>query len=331
MAASVRADERLAQDITEEHLLCAICSEKYVDPRQLPCGHTFCYRCIDRHITTWPGPCCPLCNAPIVPCAPDIDKQDWACYLPQSVLIADIEKILYKHEYPRDGTASGARHTSNQRGKGCDNLDPEVRLEQLCDFASEIVASENFSPRQHKWNGLLICRTARSCHEEGDIERAFVLYMRVLSLFIEKLPRHSQYSSLNPSEVTEIKQKIKEILPVAERVKARLRKTYQAEAKRKERIEERTRTALRLRRMHTTARPLTPTAPLSQPRVSFVTPTKSPNNASRDSPQSQTKRKAVRFVDEGAMSPTVIHFRELRGDIKSKPPPRPPPPQFTNG
>lgn len=112
MAAAVRADERLAQDITEEHLLCAICSEKYVDPRQLPCGHTFCYRCIDRHIITWPGPCCPLCNAPIVPRTTDIDRQDWACYLPQSLLIADVEKILDHHE-----NSSNNSDASDQRGR----------------------------------------------------------------------------------------------------------------------------------------------------------------------------------------------------------------------
>ena len=48
-------------DITE----CSICTEEYTDPRVLPCGHTFCLKCIE----TWsknkhPGDnlACPLCR-----------------------------------------------------------------------------------------------------------------------------------------------------------------------------------------------------------------------------------------------------------------------------
>jgi len=36
--------------VSEEFLCCPICTEEYVDPRSLPCLHTYCHNCIADHI-----------------------------------------------------------------------------------------------------------------------------------------------------------------------------------------------------------------------------------------------------------------------------------------
>jgi len=55
------ATAKKLDDVTE----CSICTEVYTDPRVLPCGHVFCFKCIEawsnekrqqRHLA------CPLCR-----------------------------------------------------------------------------------------------------------------------------------------------------------------------------------------------------------------------------------------------------------------------------
>ena len=44
MAASSSLLEQI-NDITE----CSVCAEMMVDPKMLPCIHTFCFKCLDQH------------------------------------------------------------------------------------------------------------------------------------------------------------------------------------------------------------------------------------------------------------------------------------------
>ncbi|OWF41920.1 uncharacterized protein LOC110461790 [Mizuhopecten yessoensis] len=65
---------------------CLICTTPYKDPRQLPCGHTFCCRCLTsyveaEHVTAdedrhyFP---CPVCDAPSAPRDVSTDVSTWA-------------------------------------------------------------------------------------------------------------------------------------------------------------------------------------------------------------------------------------------------------------
>ena len=49
-----------------EFLTCALCLDIFKDPRQLPCTHTFCCKCLDRLITRLASPSlpCPMCREP---------------------------------------------------------------------------------------------------------------------------------------------------------------------------------------------------------------------------------------------------------------------------
>jgi hypothetical protein len=44
---------------------CHICYEIFKDPRLLDCGHTFCFKCIDRLLEN-NSLACPICRSPIL-------------------------------------------------------------------------------------------------------------------------------------------------------------------------------------------------------------------------------------------------------------------------
>ncbi|XP_069779358.1 uncharacterized protein [Narcine bancroftii] len=48
----------------EEKLSCAICLEVFTDPVSTPCGHSFCLRCLQDHLSRHSQPDCPACRAP---------------------------------------------------------------------------------------------------------------------------------------------------------------------------------------------------------------------------------------------------------------------------
>jgi len=55
-----------AKEFTD-HIECPICNETYMDPRVLPCGHTFCFKCIskcrrNRQPWHWQSMPCPFCR-----------------------------------------------------------------------------------------------------------------------------------------------------------------------------------------------------------------------------------------------------------------------------
>ena len=56
----LRDDDTHIRALVEE-LKCPICKEFLTEPYVTPCGHTFCHRCIARHLET--RQTCPCCSA----------------------------------------------------------------------------------------------------------------------------------------------------------------------------------------------------------------------------------------------------------------------------
>jgi len=46
------------------NLICSICTEPFLDPQALPCGHTFCRTCITTALCSGPVPQCPVDRLP---------------------------------------------------------------------------------------------------------------------------------------------------------------------------------------------------------------------------------------------------------------------------
>lgn len=75
-----------------------------------------------------------------------------------------------------------------------------------------------------------LIRMAHVYTEEGNIEHAFILYNKYITLFIEKLPKHREYKTANIPEKKDTLKKLKDIaFPQAEILKKELLKRFEIE------------------------------------------------------------------------------------------------------
>ncbi|KAM9215753.1 STAM-binding protein isoform 2-T2 [Leptosomus discolor] len=107
------------------------------------------------------------------------------------------------------------------------SLPPEERVRRLIHVGSSVEVNEDIPPRRYYRSGVEILRMATIYSEEGNIERAFILYNKYITLFIEKLPQHRDYKSAVIPEKRETVKKLKEVaFPRAEELKEELLKRY---------------------------------------------------------------------------------------------------------
>ncbi|XP_051763569.1 STAM-binding protein-like A [Ctenopharyngodon idella] len=110
------------------------------------------------------------------------------------------------------------------------SLSSEERVRALTKMGSSVDVSEDVPPRRYFRSGMEIIRMANIYADEGNVEHAFILYNKYITLFIEKLPRHREYKTANIPEKKETMRKLKEIaFPKAEELKKLLLKQYEKE------------------------------------------------------------------------------------------------------
>uniref|UniRef100_A0ABI7XGQ3 STAM binding protein n=1 Tax=Felis catus TaxID=9685 RepID=A0ABI7XGQ3_FELCA len=110
------------------------------------------------------------------------------------------------------------------------SLPPEDRVRALSQMGSAVEINEDIPPRRYFRSGVEIIRMASIYSEEGNIEHAFILYNKYITLFIEKLPKHRDYKLAVIPEKKDTVKKLKEIaFPKAEELKAELLKRYTKE------------------------------------------------------------------------------------------------------
>ncbi|XP_045147374.1 AMSH-like protease isoform X3 [Echinops telfairi] len=73
------------------------------------------------------------------------------------------------------------------------SLSPEERVRALSKLGCNITISEDITPRRYFRSGVEMERMASVYLEEGNLENAFVLYNKFITLFVEKLPNHRDY------------------------------------------------------------------------------------------------------------------------------------------
>ncbi|XP_014276966.1 STAM-binding protein-like [Halyomorpha halys] len=111
-------------------------------------------------------------------------------------------------------------------------LDPEVRLKLITKNSNTVEIDANIPPRRYYKSGLEMVRMANVYLDEGSLENAFILYMKFMTLFIEKIRTHPEFDKV-PSTVKAINyQKLKEVLPKAEELKSKLLEQYKREYER---------------------------------------------------------------------------------------------------
>lgn len=111
-----------------------------------------------------------------------------------------------------------------------DSMPSEERVRALIKLGSSVDVSEDVPPRRYFRSGMEIIRMANIYAEEGNVQHAFILYNKYITLFIEKLPKHHEYKSADIPEKKETMRKLKEVaFPKAEELKKLLLKQYEKE------------------------------------------------------------------------------------------------------
>lgn len=83
--------------------------------------------------------------------------------------------------------------------------------------------------RRYYRSGNEIYRQAKVYLSEGDLPSAYILFMRFLSLFIEKINKHPQFKDVSAEIKKANKLKLNEILPITETIKKKLLDRYKKE------------------------------------------------------------------------------------------------------
>ncbi|XP_072289785.1 STAM-binding protein-like A [Eucyclogobius newberryi] len=110
------------------------------------------------------------------------------------------------------------------------SLTPEERVRALTKKGSSVDVSDDVPPRRYFRSGMELIRMAHVYTEEGNIEHAFILYNKYITLFIEKLPKHREYKTANIPEKKETLKKLKDMaFPQAEILKRALLKQFEQE------------------------------------------------------------------------------------------------------
>lgn len=79
-------------------------------------------------------------------------------------------------------------------------------------------------------SGNEIYRQAKTYLQEGDYESAYILFMRFLTLFVEKVHQHPNHKTDVPADVKKSnKVKVLEIMPITETLKKKLLARYTKE------------------------------------------------------------------------------------------------------
>lgn len=110
-------------------------------------------------------------------------------------------------------------------------LQPSVRMKALADTGNAFEVDYNIPPRRYYRSGLEMVRMADVYLKEGSLENAYILYMKFMTLFLEKIRKHPNFKSVSVVDRAQNDAKLKEVLPKAEKLKLKLLEVYEQEHK----------------------------------------------------------------------------------------------------
>nr|CAH0109413.1 unnamed protein product [Daphnia galeata] len=107
--------------------------------------------------------------------------------------------------------------------------DPATRLRALTNFAGSIKLESRIPIQRYFRSGTEMLRMADVYYKEGSIESAYTLYLKFLTIFVEKIIEHPEYHTLSPAERSQFNPKIKDVFPKTETLKQKLHQIFQEE------------------------------------------------------------------------------------------------------
>lgn len=110
-----------------------------------------------------------------------------------------------------------------------ESLEPSVRIKKLVEMSHNISVDRNISISLYFKSGRELIKSAAALEAAGEIEKAFVLYLRYMTLFLEKLVHHPEYSKADKEEKKLVKEECNNVFDLAEKLKKAILDNYQAE------------------------------------------------------------------------------------------------------
>lgn len=110
-------------------------------------------------------------------------------------------------------------------------LEPSARIKALADSGNAFEVDVSIPARRYYRSGLEMVRMANVYSQEGHLENAYILYMKFMTLFLEKIRKHPEFRSVSVVDRAQNEAKLKEVLPKAEELKKILARKYEQEYK----------------------------------------------------------------------------------------------------
>lgn len=110
-----------------------------------------------------------------------------------------------------------------------DCQDPTSRLRSLADAASDFRVDQNIPIRRYFRSGQEMIKMAEVYRKEGNLEAAYVLYLKYITLFVEKLKRHRDYHQIIPAEKEKVSSIVRDAMNITENLKKSLRARFEEE------------------------------------------------------------------------------------------------------
>jgi len=118
---------------------------------------------------------------------------------------------------------------SNNYGIDQNVLPAEQRLKNLQNVAYKFNVDKNQPIRRYYRSGAEMVKMADTYMEEEYYEKAYILYLKYLTLFIEKVREHPEFKSVTPAEKGKVMKTLKGVMPRSEELKKLLKAQYEAE------------------------------------------------------------------------------------------------------
>jgi len=107
-------------------------------------------------------------------------------------------------------------------------LESKARLKRLAE-AADIYVDSNIPIRRYYRSGSEMLRMAKVYAEEGSLEAAYILYLKYITLFLEKIKQHKDFSQVLPAEKKKSKNTLMLTLSITEEMKQKLTRIFEVE------------------------------------------------------------------------------------------------------
>jgi len=108
-------------------------------------------------------------------------------------------------------------------------LAPEKRIQQLSMLSSKIELNTNIAARKYYRSGKEMITMADVYLKENNLEQAYILYMRFMTLFLETINEHPDFKNVPIEERNLNYRVLRDVLPKTENIKTKLFEQYSTE------------------------------------------------------------------------------------------------------